>query len=143
MLFIIIAIIGKMTADANVATLVCKNGGSINAKTGLCSCPSCYTGATCQNYDPCCSFQCKNGGTKIRDGRSCICLCRACYLGTFCQNKGTQCWKNLDCLNGGMFILYRLEHTLALRSLCLFFSIFNVSIFFENYVFITVLFYSF
>ncbi|XP_041453664.1 putative defense protein 1 [Lytechinus variegatus] len=72
----------------------CQNGGSCkqNGNSFTCTCPSPYTGQTCQTttVSPCNSNPCLNGGTceNINQQPAFMCSCLSGFIGTRCELSG-------------------------------------------------------
>ncbi|XP_063951657.1 fibropellin-3-like [Lytechinus pictus] len=84
----------------------CQNGGSCkqNGNSFTCTCPSPYTGQTCQTatVSPCNSNPCLNGGTcrNINQQSAFMCSCLSGFIGTRCELSASSCNSN-PCFNGG------------------------------------------
>ena len=61
--------------------ITCLNGGTCSS--GVCNCPSNYSGAKCEVAGRCANISCQNGGT-CNNG---VCACATGYEGSLCQTE--------------------------------------------------------
>jgi len=84
--------------------LICSNGGTATYDENdncSCECPPGYSGANCENYNPCYNLICQNGGVPTADGSgNCGCECPPGYSSANCENYNP-CY-NHPCQNGGV-----------------------------------------
>ncbi len=84
--------------------LICSNGGNATYDENencICECLPGYSGANCENYNPCYNLTCQNGGIPTTNGSgNCGCGCPPGYSGANCQNYNP-CY-NHPCQNGGV-----------------------------------------
>lgn len=84
---------GKRGPTCSQNLLDCKNGGTFDAATSLCTCPEGFSGTECEQDD-----RCSGRGTWLDAAQSptgvATCACRGHWRGPTCQL--------CDCLNGGM-----------------------------------------
>lgn len=80
----------------------CKNGGTCDYSTGLCSCPPGYSGPSCEippaHLGKLCVPSCKNGGTC--DLTTGTCVCPPGYSGSSCEARVANLGCVPPCLNG-------------------------------------------